>query len=307
MPGRSRGQEFDLIERFLRDLDIGEGVALGNGDDAALLQCREGEALAVSVDAMHEGRHFPPDSPPTELSYRAVAAAASDLAAMGARPLGMTLALSLPEVSEPWLGECREGLAQACRDFALPLVGGDLVRGPLSLTVQVSGAVRPEAALRRSGARPGDRVWVSGCLGDAAGGLAVLRGELETPQKAALLASFWRPTPELRLGQSLVGRATSAIDVSDGLLADLGHIARASEVALVIESARLPLSAALRQSVSQQQALKWALSGGEDFKLCFTLPPGEQAPAPCVEIGYVTAGSGVHCDFEVDERGYSHF
>lgn len=301
--------EFELIARFLSDLDQGPDVALGNGDDAALLRLAPGEVLAVSADAMLEGVHFPIDSPAADIAYRCVAAAVSDLAAMGARPLGMTLALSLPAADESWMLELRSGLADAVADFSLALVGGDLTRGPLALTVQVMGAVPVGQALLRSGARAGERLYVSGDLGVAAAGLAVIAGALVVPEsvECSLRQGFWRPSPNLSLGQSLRGRATAAIDVSDGLLADAEHLARASGVRLNIDSSCLPVSAALRDVVSRRQLLDWALSGGEDYVLCFTLPPELEPPTGCTLIGSVDAGSGVYCDYAVAKPGYRHF
>lgn len=307
VPNKQSPSEFDLIERFFVGLDEGPAVALGNGDDAALLSLDSGESLAVSVDAMHEGVHFPQDSPADQLSYRAIAAAASDLAAMGARPLGMTIALSLPEVDESWLRGFRAGVSDARKNLSLPLVGGDLVRGTLSVTVQVMGAVAATQALTRSGAAVGDRVYVSGSLGDAAAGLAVIRGELDSDVRSELTARFWRPQPELQLGQVIRDTASSAIDVSDGLLADAGHIAKASGVRIVIESKKLPLSSALLQSVPREQAISWALSGGEDFRLCFTQADDAPAPAGCVDIGYVAEGAGVCCDIDASKQGFRHF
>lgn len=311
MPGAELDTgEFALIADFFRDLDQGAAVALGNGDDAAVLALAPGEHLAVSVDSMLEGVHFPPRSPGDRVAYRAVAAAASDLAAMGARPLAMTLALSLPAVDEQWLSGCRSGLREAGADFALPLIGGDLVRGPLSLTVQVLGAVAPNCAITRSGARPGDALYVSGSLGDAAAGLAILQGRLTTeqaPPQRYLLERFWRPTPELELGAGLVSIATAAIDVSDGLLADVAHLASASGVRILVDSQRIPLSDALRNLVPRRQALEWALSGGEDFRLCFTAAPGADLPPECVMIGSVEHGSGVSCDAPMQGAGFVHF
>lgn len=305
---QSRG-EFSLIARFFSKLDKGPDVILGNGDDAAILRLAPGEELAVSVDSMLEGVHFPSDSPPAELAYRAVAAAASDLAAMGARPVAMTLALSLPDADDDWLALLRCGLADAVADFSLPLVGGDLTRGPLALSVQVMGAVPAGKAIKRSTAKAGDVLFVSGPLGDSAAGLAIIEGRIQAADDCAefLLARFWRPQPALDLGVSLRGLATAAVDVSDGLLADVGHIARASEVCVVVDSGLVPMSPALRATVSQTQALDWALRGGEDYRLCFTLPQGLEAPPGCTRIGCVESGAGVRCDVTGGSDGYRHF
>jgi thiamine-monophosphate kinase len=263
----------------------------------------------VSTDTSAEGVHFPVASCPAAVAYRAVAAAVSDLAAMGAGPLAMTLAISLPEARAAWLDALRAGLREAVHAFSLPLVGGDTTRGPLALTVTVLGCVPAGTALRRDAARPGDRLCVSGTLGDSAAGLASLRGELEeSAALAALRERFWRPQPRLDLGRDLRGVAGAAIDVSDGLLADAAHLAAASGVRLEVRADALPLSPALRSAVSHAQAREWALSGGEDYELCFTLPPGAPLPAGCSVIGSVEAGSGVGCDLPPGGAGgYRHF
>ncbi len=263
----------------------------------------------VSTDIAAEGVHFPTGSPADLLAYRAVAAAASDLAAMGARPLAMTLNLSLPSADGTVLAALRAGLEESGRAFRLPLVGGDLVRGPLSLGVQVLGAVPRGEALRRGGARAGDRLCVSGCLGDAAAGLALELGDIDASPGHAqrLREAFWRPQPALALGQSLRGRASAAIDISDGLLADAGHLARASGVRLHIDSKALPLSESLTQTVKQETARRLALTGGEDYQLCFTLPGSYELPAGCTVVGYVESGAGVTCDVDYEVGGYQHF
>ncbi len=302
--------EFTLIYRYFSALGRGEAVDLSVGDDCAILHLQPGERLATSVDTMVAGRHFPEESFPEDTGYRAVAAAASDLAAMGARPLGMTVALTLPEADEFWLHAFSEGLAAAAADFELPLVGGDTTRGPLTITVQVLGALPPDKALLRAGARAGDDLYVSGTLGDAAGALAFLRGEWQPDPDAGefLLDRFNRPQPRIVLGRELLGRATAAIDISDGLLADAGHIADASGVKLRIEPELLPLSPALQSCPDREAALRWALAGGDDYELCFSLPPGEFAPAGCTLIGRVEAGEGVDCGMAIDfAGGYEHF
>lgn len=302
--------EFTLIYRYFSAFGGGEAVDLSVGDDCAVLRLAADERLATSVDTMVNGVHFPEDSFPEDIGYRAVAAAASDLAGMGARPLGMTLALTLPEADELWLTTFSQGLAAAVTAFELPLVGGDTTRGPLTISVQVLGALPQGLALTRAGARPGDRLCVSGTLGDAAAGLACLKGEwLPEPDQAEyLLARFHRPSPRLALGRSLLGRASAAIDISDGLLADAGHVAAASDVGMIIDPAALPLSPALAVHPDVDQARHWALAGGDDYELCFCLPEGEQLPAGCTAIGRVVEGEGVNCGLDIDiAGGYQHF
>ena len=304
------GAEFSLIYRYFSDLGRGDAVDLSVGDDCAILRLGEGERLATSVDTMVAGVHFPRDSFPEDIAFRAVSIAASDLAAMGARPLGMTVALTLPEVDELWLNAFSQGLAAAVGEYQLPLVGGDTTAGPLSISVQVMGALPMTLALLRSGARVGDQVYVSGTLGDAAGALAFLKGQWQpTPDYAEyLLDRFNRPRARLELGWALLGLATAAIDVSDGLLADAGHIAAASGVKICIETELLPLSAALCSHDCPQTILQWALGGGDDYELCFCLPADESPPAGSTRIGQVEAGAGVDFGLDIDiPHGYQHF
>jgi len=303
--------EFALIARYFRPLQDAAGSAalrLGIGDDGALLALEPGEVLATSVDTVVAAVHYPKDAAAPDIGYRALAVAASDLAAMGARPLGCTLALTLPQADPHWLRGFSRGLGEACGDFQLPLIGGDTTRGQDTvITLQVLGGVPEDLALRRSGARPGDRVCVSGTLGDAAAALALWRGDWSPAVQyhGALAQRFYRPASRLGLGQALRAVASSAIDVSDGLLADLAHLCSASAVAMELDGAALPLSEALQ---GETRARDWALHGGDDYELAFTLPPGQALPAGCSCIGRVTAGSGLMVDGEpVAARGYRHF
>ena len=302
--------EFTLIYRYFSSLGRGDAVELGVGDDCAILSLQPGERLATSVDTMVEGVHFPADAFPEDIAYRAVAVAASDLAAMGARPIGMTLALTLPEADEFWLNTFSQGLAAAVSAFDLPLVGGDTTRGPLSISVQVMGALPATGGLLRGGARVGDGVYVSGTLGDSAAGLALLNDEWQCDPDAGeyLHQRFYRPQPRLSLGLELLEVASAAIDISDGLIADAGHIAAASGVQLRIDSAALPLSAALQSHPDRAKALRWALSGGDDYELLICLPPASAVPTGMTLIGQVVEGEGVWCDVDVShEAGFSHF
>ncbi len=310
--------EFDLIYRYLANFGAGENVSLGAGDDAAVLTLPAGSELLVSTDTQVEGRHFLPDSLPEHVAYRAVAAAASDLAAMGARPLAMTLALTLPDNDELWLHSFSMGLAKAVEALNLPLVGGDLTRGPLALTVTVMGHSKAGEWIPRTGARPGDRVCVTGSLGDAAAALALLNGELALsgdPEDPALSPSacdylesrFFAPSVRFEYASWLVENAHAAIDISDGLLADLAHIAHASGLACHIDPDAIPLSAVLK-SLPREQALSWALTGGDDYELAMTVPPGVALPPGVTVVGECVAGSGVHCPgFEGLAGGFDHF
>ncbi|UYP31147.1 thiamine-phosphate kinase [Pseudomonas sp. Z8(2022)] len=315
--------EFELIRHYFAAAPCaqgGDGVVRGIGDDCALLALPAGEQLAVSTDTLVAGVHFPEASDAFLLGQRALAVSASDLAAMGATPQAFTLALTLPSASETWLAEFARGLQSMAQSCSLALVGGDTTRGPLSLTLTVFGRVPVGKALLRSGAQVGDLLCVGGELGDAAGALPLVLGQRETTPEisAALLARYWSPQPQLALGQALRGRASAALDISDGLLADCGHIARASQVALQIELARIPLSAALRAFAGEEQARLCALGGGDDYRLAFTLQPDLlaqlQADWPEVRvIGRVLPGSGVQLldaagqPIEPPRGGYQHF
>lgn len=315
--------ELELIRRFFaaaRCAQPGEAVALGIGDDCALLELPAGEQLAVSTDTLVAGSHFPLQHDPALLGQRALAVSASDLAAMGATPIGFTLALTLPAADVAWLEGFSAGLERMAAQCGLTLLGGDTTRGPLSLGMTVFGRVPRGQALLRSGARAGDLLCVGGELGDAAGALPLVLGErTETDAAAqALLARYWQPQPQLALGQVLRGQATAALDISDGLLADCEHIARASGVALRVEQMRVPVSAALREFAGPEEALRCALSGGDDYRLAFTLPPAlltelqDRFPDVTV-IGRVEAGEGVHLHDAQGQaclpsiRGYQHF
>lgn len=314
--------EFELIRRYFAAApcaQAAEGVVLGIGDDCALLQPAVGQQLAVSTDTLVAGVHFPQPCDPFLLGQRALAVSVSDLAAMGAEPLGFTLALTLPEADPAWLEGFARGLSQMAGQCAIALVGGDTTRGPLSLTLSVFGQLPAGQALTRAGARPGDLLCVGGSLGDAAAALPLVLGQQAAAGAAAdyLLQRYWAPQPQLALGQWLRGRASAALDVSDGLLADCGHIAKASAVALQVERDSLPLSAALR-TLAGERALDCALSGGDDYRLAFTLPaqylPALQAQWPeAVVIGRAVAGQGVQLldgagrRLDPPSAGYQHF
>ena len=315
--------EFELIRTFFAAAPCaqgGVGVALGIGDDCALLDVPFGEQLAISTDTLVAGVHFADPCDPFLLGQRSLAVAASDLAAMGATPLAFTLALTLPTVEAAWLDAFARGLnlmAQACD---LRLIGGDTTRGPLCLTVTVFGRVPKGQALSRSGARPGDLLCVGGELGNAAGALPLVLGQRSTTPAIAepLLAHYWSPQPQFALGQALRSKATSALDISDGLLADCGHIALASRVGLQIENHRVPTSLALQAFLGDAGAQQAALSGGDDYVLAFTLPAVELPTLladgwPIHVIGRVTEGQGVSLidehgqDITPATRGYQHF
>ncbi|NNA03788.1 thiamine-phosphate kinase [Pseudomonas lundensis] len=315
--------EFELIRTVFAAAPCaqgGEGVALGIGDDCALLEVPFGEQLAISTDTLVAGVHFADPCDPFLLGQRSLAVAASDLAAMGATPLAFTLALTLPTVAADWLHAFACGLNQMAQACNVRLIGGDTTRGPLCLTLTVFGRVPAGQALTRSGARPGDLLCVGGELGNAAGALPLVLGQRSAESFIAepLLAHYWSPQPQLALGQALRGKATSALDISDGLLADCGHIAQASRVRLLIEHDRLPISLALQEFLGDAAAQQAALSGGDDYVLAFTLPAIELPTLladgwPIHVIGRVVEGQGVGVldangqDITPTTRGYQHF
>lgn len=292
--------EFDLIRRHFSGRGPRRGdVPLAIGDDAALLRPPPGQVLAVTVDSLLAGVHFPQDTPPAEIGYKALAVNLSDLAAMGAEPAWATLAISLPGDDEDWLSAFSAGFFALAERHAVQLVGGDTTCGPLAITVQLQGFVPPGAALTRSGARPGDHIYVTGTLGDAGAGLAIAQGRLSLAGPAAetLLHRLWRPEPRVAAGLALRGVANAAIDVSDGLAQDLGHILAASGVGAELEVAVLPLSDALL-AAGLAQPWRLAVSAGDDYELCFTAPasaePGLLAALDCplTRIGRITAEPG---------------
>jgi thiamine-monophosphate kinase len=317
MAGR-RG-EFDLIKAYFSHPAHTEGLILGVGDDCALLEPSPGMMLAVTTDTMVSGVHFLPDDDPRDLGHKLIAVNLSDLAAMGARPRWLFLNLTLPAVDEGWLAAFADGLfAQAKRHGAV-LAGGDTTRGPLAFGLTALGELPADQALRRSGARTGDWVCVSGIPGEAAAGLAHRLGEHLLPKglAAQALARLHRPEPRVALGLALRGVATSAIDISDGLAQDLGHILAASRVGATLELARLPSSPVL-EALPKDRAWRHQLAGGDDYELLFTLPPVEAGrlpdlPAPVTVIGRIDPEPGLRLLapdgslFPLAHLGHDHF
>lgn len=312
--------EFDLIRRhFTRATP---NALLGVGDDAALLQVSAGNVLAVSSDMLVCGTHFFADADPCLLGHKTLAVNLSDLAAMGATPRWATLALSLPGADEAWLERFSAGFFALAQRHQLDLVGGDTTRGPLNLCVTIMGEVPASLALRRDGAKVGDEVWVSGNLGDAALALAHLQGRvhLSGSEFDAVAKALHQPQPRVALGLALRGIANSAIDVSDGLLADLGHILAASGVGAEIELAAMPVSAVMRSQPALAQ--RCVLAGGDDYELCFTaaahhhdelLRIAHELNLPLTCIGKAVAGKDciVHdasgSSIQLESGGYDHF
>lgn len=333
--------EFEVIGRYFRsstgalakpndagintgiDAMADSGIETGIGDDCALLRVPDGHRLAVSVDTLVADVHFPASAEPALIAQRALCVSLSDLAAMGAKPLWITLCLTLPEVDESWIGPFSCALHETAARYNCALVGGDTTRGPLALSVQVMGSVPIGKGLLRSGAGIGDQVYVTGTLGDGAAGLAAVQQHLQSSENdiTYLKQRFFHPEPQFKAGAQLLSFASAAIDISDGLLADLGHICTASGVRAVVEIDQLPLSAALKRSVDVEQQRLWALSGGDDYQLCFTVPAAHIAAIEALiadsvldaqRIGEICAGEGVVCrlqqqPFDIAHKGYNHF
>jgi thiamine-monophosphate kinase len=312
--------EFEIIDRYFSEIGRRSDVVLGVGDDAAVLDVGPSDHLVAAVDTLVAGVHFPEDLDPADIGWRALAVNLSDLAAMGARPAWATLSLSLPRSDARWLAGFAAGFARLARIWDVALVGGDTVRGPLVVTVQVLGLVERDRCLTRAGAAPGDLVLVSGTPGDAAAGLdAWQRGATATAEDRWLIERFTRPLPRIELGRQLRLLASAAMDVSDGLIADLGKLCAASDCAAEIHVDRLPLSDALAALEPAQQRRRYALAGGDDYELVFTMPPETHAAAladdgfavECTPIGRIRAGRGVQCleaGVPVDPpAGWDHF
>ena len=315
--------EFDLIARYFSDIGPPRrDVVLGVGDDCALLMPPPGKLLAVSMDTLVSGVHFLPNADPFALGHKALAVNLSDLAAMGAQPAWATLALTLPKVDPAWLEGFSRGFKALANRWEVQLIGGDTTQGPLSITVQMHGWVAPEQVLRRDSARVGDCIFVTGTLGEAALGVAVLRGELalEACFQTPIRQRLEMPSPRIAQGLDLAGLASSAIDISDGLAQDLGHILSRSGVGAELWLERLPLSPALRSQ--GEHAFKLVLGGGDDYELCFTVAPErveqlkQRAAAwdcACTDIGRITAEAGLRCfrpdgtSYLLESAGYEHF
>lgn len=322
--------EFELIKRyFTRDDDEANHdargtVSIGVGDDCAVLNVPAGHQLAVSIDTLIAGVHFPKDAEPYAIAQRAFSVCLSDLAAMGAEPLWFTLALTLPRRDKAWLEKFSKGLFDVADEYQCLLVGGNTTRGPLSISIQVHGAVPEGQAITRSGAQVGDNIYVSGPLGDGAAALAMLekRFKFSTTANEYLYSRFFWPEAKIELGMKLRELATSAIDISDGFLADLTHICEMSGVGAEVQMEKLPNS---QHRVEHAQFVKddglavqwqqWILSGGDDYQLCFTAP--EDADVLSLDskikcVGKIVSGDSVSCMLDgkaiaLNRMGYQHF
>jgi len=315
--------EFSLIKQYFSELTAQrDDVLLGIGDDCALLACPADQSIAVSIDTLVECVHFFADVCPKTLGHKSLAVGLSDLAAMGAKPAWFTLALSLPKVDSAWLKQFSIGLAELAAKHNIQLVGGDTTRGPLTISIQVHGIVDPKTAFKRSGAQEGDLIYVTGTVGDA--GLALQSKlqperytEISETDLQYLIQRLEQPTPRVEIGQKLLGLASAAIDISDGLAADLGHILEQSGVGASIDLTKLPLSKSLSE-LPRTEASKLALSSGDDYELCFTVPQQYQQQLEktladqCTLIGSIESKNGLRLldngkKISLEEGGYDHF
>lgn len=318
--------EFDIIRRYFKR--AASNAVLGIGDDAALIDITPGNELAISTDTLVCGKHFFADADPYRLGHKSLAVNLSDMAAMGAKPRWALLALTLPETlaqqNQTWLQQFSAGFFALAEQHRVELIGGDTTAGPLNICVQILGEVEKEKALRRSGAKSGDDIWVSGTLGDAALALQHLLGKvvLNPDEIDQCLPALLTPAPRIELGRRLIGLAHSAIDISDGLVADLGHILQNSEKSAVIHLHSIPCSPVLKKRLPQSVAMACLLAGGDDYELCFTAPTAHRAriamlaaelrlPLTC--IGEISSGEGLIVKdaqgktITLETTGYDHF
>ena len=317
--------EFDIIKEFFANQQINtDMVPVGIGDDAAVINTSSDEQLLISVDTLNIGVHFPQQTSAFDIGYKALAVNLSDIAAMGGVPKWFTLAMSLPEANHVWLEAFTKGLSSLASQYQLSLVGGDTTRGPLSITIQIAGTVPTGQSLQRRGARVEDDIYVTGSLGDAAAALQICQHALiadnQTSQR--LLQRLNQPVPRVNVGIALRGIASSCIDISDGLAADLGHILEASGVGAELILASLPRSSAIAALLSEEtQIQEWLLYGGDDYELCFTAPVSQReritavshdAHCPISRIGKIISERGLFCQDDAQHqpvviRGYDHF
>lgn len=318
--------EFDLIQRFFnQEKNHRNDVILGIGDDAALLQVPPGQQLVVSTDTLVSGRHFPENTSPAEIGYKSLAVNLSDLAAMGAEPAWILLALTLPDANETWLRKFTDGFFSLMQRFQLQLVGGDMTQGSLTITVQALGCVPPGKALGRVGASAGDRIYVTGTLGDAGLALESIQKKdclgLTSSQISTLMQRLNRPDPRIEVGLALRDIASSAIDISDGLAADLGHILSANQVGAILQLEKLPLSGSMK-ALPSARAWQLALSAGDDYELCFTVSESHDkalqqhlmnlnTPYTCIgrikkELGLLVLDK-TGAVFNIEKKGFQHF
>ena len=317
--------EFELIKKYFQNLtDEDSSIQCGIGDDAAIVKIPRDMDVVLSTDTLLENTHFPAGADPFDIGYKALAVNLSDIAAMGAVPKWVLLSISLPKNDEKWLEKFASGFLELARQHSVSLIGGDMSRGPLSITVQIQGLVPTDTAIKRDGAQKGDLIYVTGSLGDAGVGLDIIHGKLSigNEYEAFFLNSLNRPEISVEAGLCLREFANSAIDISDGLIADLGHILDASHVGAVIEVKKIPLSEAMLHCIDETIAWDYALISGDDYELCFTASAAQHElifntfreiniPVSC--IGKVKGETGLQLKipegtcFEPSGKSYEHF
>lgn len=305
--------EFDIIDFFKAQTIERPDVVIGIGDDAAVLSSSKN--LAIATDTLVEGVHFPVDTSAYDIGYKSLAVNLSDLAAMGAEPAVATLALTIPKANEEWISQFSYGFFDLAAHHNLQLIGGDTTRGPLRITVQVIGYV--DKPIKRSGAQVGDSIYVTGYLGDAALALAGLSGKIKVSdeENKYLMSRLNLPTPRVEAGLLLKDIANAAIDISDGLIVDLKHILAASFVGAEVFVDKIPLSDEMKNTLTIEKALPFALNGGDDYELCFTVPAEKKhlLPTAFIEIGKIVAGDNLVLKYSDGKNyvgetsGYKHF
>ena len=306
--------EFPLIQRFFNQQRVKNPLTnLGIGDDCALLSVPDGYQLAITTDTMVENVHFFADADPEQLGHKLLAVNLSDLASMGAQPLSVTLALTLPKVNEDWLTAFSKGFLGLAEQYSVDLIGGDTTSGPLTLTVQALGLVPNGKGLRRSTAQPGDFIYMTGCLGDDGLGLKIKQGDVLLNSETAL-ARFNHPNPQVEAGLALLDIANACIDISDGLFSDLGHILEQSQVGASLDWESLPLSEGVKSYINETGDWALPLIAGDDYELCFTVSPEKVKllTIPCTKIGVIEAIPGLRLYKSgqlqsLTSKGYEHF
>lgn len=316
--------EFDLISRYFTPKTYKPGVLLGVGDDAAVLDVPAGHRLVTAVDSIVEGIHFPIGTSAADIAYRALAVNLSDMAAMGAIPRWFTLSLCMPRTDVSWLAEFAPSLTTLAQEYEVELVGGDTVRGPLNISIQILGVVESDKWLTRTGAQVDDVIYVSGVPGEAAAGLQLLLDsslQADVESRNYLLQRFYRPKPRVQLGRTIRPIASAAMDISDGLFTDLSKLCAASHCGARLDLECLPRSTAMLTTLGEAAAWRHALHGGDDYELLFTVAPHKiaslqsqlsQLPLTCAAIGKMVAGTGVQCfdqgkPVRVVGHGFDHF
>jgi thiamine-monophosphate kinase len=296
-------KEFDLIKRFFTEQAVKrKDVSLAIGDDCAVVEIPENKAIAVTTDTLVAGVHFPIDTPARAIGHKAIAVNLSDLASMGAEPSWVSLALTIPEVDESWLAEFSAGIFELCEYFNVQLIGGDTTQGPLTISVTAQGLLPSGSRLTRSEAKPGDWIYVTGELGDAGLALQHLQHKvtLEEQYIDSVLTKLNYPRPRVLAGQLIREYASAAIDISDGLLSELNHIAKSSQVGMDVDVNKVPLSATLKESLPLAQALNMALTGGDDYELLFTVSDEKKVG---LETAMAHAGMTFYCIGQVNHSG----